>query len=104
VALAPLESNPFPDATPEFFAAYEAVVNQAVGGNVRVCQPYRGLHKVDVLRRGAGLPLGLTFSCIRPVAGRHCGACNKCAERRQGFAAAGLPDPTPYDRREPCSA
>jgi 7-cyano-7-deazaguanine synthase len=98
VALAPLESNPFPDATPEFFAAFEAAVNRAVGGRVRVRQPYLGLPKSDVLRRGRRLPLGLTFSCIRPVRGRHCGACNKCAERRKGFADAGLPDPTPYIR------
>ena len=31
---------------------------------------------------GRGLPLELTFSCIAPVAGQHCGRCNKCAERR----------------------
>jgi 7-cyano-7-deazaguanine synthase len=96
VSLAPLESNPFPDATPAFFAAFEAVVNQAVGGNVRVRQPYLGLHKPDVMRRGRDLPLHLTFSCIRPVAGRHCGACNKCAERKKAFADAVLPDRTPY--------
>lgn len=99
VALAPLEANPFPDATPGFFRAFEAVVNQAVEGSVRVVCPYRGLHKVEVLRRGAGMPLGWTFSCIRPVDGRHCGVCNKCAERQRGFADAGLADPTSYDRR-----
>jgi 7-cyano-7-deazaguanine synthase len=104
VQLAPLEANPFPDATPAFFAAYEAAVNQAVGGRVRVRQPYRGLHKTDVLRRGRGLPLGLTFSCIRPVDGLHCGACNKCAERRRAFIDAGLPDPTQYQTEPPCSA
>jgi 7-cyano-7-deazaguanine synthase len=98
VAMAPLESNPFPDATPDFFAACEKVVNQAVGGSVRVRQPYLGLDKVAVLRRGAGLPLEWTFSCIRPVEGRHCGACNKCAERQRAFAAAGLEDPTSYWR------
>ena len=98
VALAPLESNPFPDATPAFFAAYQDVVNQAVGGRVRLRLPYRGLSKVEVMRRGRSLPLGLTFSCIRPAGGRHCGACNKCAERRRAFADAGMTDPTDYDR------
>ncbi len=96
VALAPLEANPFPDATPEFFAAYEAVVNRAVGGAVRVLQPYRGLHKTEVLRRGRHLPLELTFSCIRPIAERHCGKCNKCVERRGAFTAAGVIDRTEY--------
>ncbi|HEX5271498.1 MAG TPA: 7-cyano-7-deazaguanine synthase [Gemmataceae bacterium] len=98
VALAPLESNPFPDATPAFFAAFERVVNQAVEGSVRVLRPYLGLAKTEVMARGGGLPLGLTFSCIRPVGGRHCGSCNKCAERRRAFADAAIPDPTDYDR------
>ena len=104
VALAPLEHNPFPDATPAFFGAFEAVVNQAVVGRVRICFPYRGLNKVDVLRRGQGLPLQWTFSCVCPVAGLHCGSCNKCGERQQGFAEAGLSDPTPYHGRLSCSA
>jgi 7-cyano-7-deazaguanine synthase len=104
LALAPLESNPFPDATPAFFAAIEAVLNSAVHGRVRVLQPYAGLPKVDVLRRGASFPLEHTFSCIRPVRtggrGLHCGTCNKCAERQKGFRQAGLPDPTPYFTRD----
>jgi 7-cyano-7-deazaguanine synthase len=104
VATAPLEANPFPDATPEFFADYARVVSGAVAGDVRVLTPYRGLHKDAVLRRGRQLPLELTFSCIRPVLERHCGACNKCAERRDAFAAAGLPDRTPYFSEAQCSA
>jgi 7-cyano-7-deazaguanine synthase len=104
VALAPLEGNPFPDATPAFFAGFEAVVNQSVAGRVRVVPPYRDLPKAEVVRRGRLLPLELTFSCIRPVAGRHCGACNKCAERQRAFAAAGVPDRTPYHRERPCTA
>jgi 7-cyano-7-deazaguanine synthase len=96
VALACLESNPFPDATPAFFTAFARVVNEAVGGKVEVLRPYADLGKAEVMRRGRGLPLHLTFSCIRPVSDLHCGQCNKCAERRRGFAEAGLPDPTPY--------
>jgi 7-cyano-7-deazaguanine synthase len=104
VALAPLQSNPFPDATPAFFAEFEAVVNRAVGGKVRVRLPYLGLHKIEVMHRGAGLPLELTFSCIRPVDGRHCGVCNKCAERRKAFADAQLPDSTAYHEEKACTA
>ncbi|HET6573662.1 MAG TPA: 7-cyano-7-deazaguanine synthase [Fimbriiglobus sp.] len=98
LATAPLGSNPFPDATPQFYDAFAAAVGRAVGGSVKVLRPYAdlGLHKVDVLRRGAGLPLGETFSCIRPVGGLHCGRCNKCAERRGGFREAGIEDPTEY--------
>jgi 7-cyano-7-deazaguanine synthase len=96
LALAPLSANPFPDATPAFFRAYQDVVNQAVGGAVQVSRPYATLTKAEVLRRGRDFPLELTFSCIRPVDGRHCGRCNKCAERRRAFAAAGVPDRTEY--------
>jgi 7-cyano-7-deazaguanine synthase len=96
LALAVLEANPFPDATPAFFEAFAAAVNQAVGGRVQIETPYTHLSKTDVLQRGRELPLGLTFSCIAPVTGRHCGRCNKCAERRRAFAAAGAEDPTDY--------
>jgi len=63
-----------------------------------VLRPYLGLAKAEVMGRGRDLPLGLTFSCLRPAGGRHCGACNKCAERRRAFADAGMTDPTAYDR------
>jgi 7-cyano-7-deazaguanine synthase len=97
LALAVLAGNPFPDATPEFFAAFGSAIGRGVGdGRLRIVRPYGQLHKDAVLRRGQGLPLEWTFSCIRPVGGRHCGQCNKCAERRHGFAAAGMADPTPY--------
>jgi len=96
IALAPLESNPFPDATPRFFAEMEQVVNRAVEGNVRILRPYATLHKTDVLRRGQGMPLQHTFSCIRPIAGQHCGRCNKCAERQKAFADLNWIDPTEY--------
>src|SRR5262249_9523389 len=81
VPLARLDLNPFPESTRAFFAAYQNAVNRGIGGTVEVRRPYAGLSKVEVMRRGQGLPLGLTFSCIRPAAGRHCGCCNKCAER-----------------------
>jgi 7-cyano-7-deazaguanine synthase len=96
VALGVLGSNPFPDATPEFFAALENVVNQAVAGQVRVLRPFAGLHKADVMKLGQGLPLEHSFSCIDPKNDLHCGLCNKCEERRRAFVDAGLRDPTRY--------
>src|SRR4051812_27194379 len=72
IALAPLAVNPFPDATPEFFAGFAGAVNRSVGGSVRVIRPYAGLHKPEVIRRGAAFPLEHTFSCIRPAGGLHC--------------------------------
>jgi 7-cyano-7-deazaguanine synthase len=96
VALGSLCSNPFPDATPEFFAAYQSVVNQGIGDRVEVLRPYSGLSKTEVMMRGRRMPLASTFSCLRPVGGLHCGACNKCGERRQAFSEASLADKTVY--------
>lgn len=96
LALAPLAANPFPDATPAFFTAFQDVVNRAIEGRVQVLWPYLGLNKVEVMRRGRSFPLQYTFSCMNPRHGRHCGACNKCAERRRAFRDAGLDDPTEY--------
>ncbi len=91
-----LRSNPFPDSTHEFFGKLEDVVNQAVGGNLKILRPFEDLSKSEILRKGSRLPLSHTFSCLAPVNGRHCGACNKCEERRKGFREAGLIDLTSY--------
>jgi 7-cyano-7-deazaguanine synthase len=101
LATAPLASNPFPDASPEFYDGLARLAGLGVGAQVRILRPYAelGLHKDDVLRRGHGLPLEHTFSCNRPVRGLQCGTCSKCGERIQGFQAARLHDPTPYANR-----
>ncbi len=96
VALGSLQTNPFPDATPQFFRNLQDVVNQAVHGRVEVRVPFGGMAKMAVMQIGRALPLQYTFSCIRPVEGRHCGRCNKCAERQRAFADAGMVDPTQY--------
>jgi 7-cyano-7-deazaguanine synthase len=98
VATAPLGSNPFPDATDEFYDGFANIVSSAVAGKVRVLRPYAtaNLHKLNVLKRGAGMPLQHTFSCIQPMRGLHCGRCNKCAERKLGFRDADMIDPTIY--------
>jgi 7-cyano-7-deazaguanine synthase len=103
IALGILASNPFPDASPEFFAALEAALSRGLGAPVGILRPFAGLGKADVIRLGRdlGLPLGRTLSCARPAGGLHCGTCGKCRERIEGFAAAGVPDPTRYAVRAP---
>jgi 7-cyano-7-deazaguanine synthase len=98
LALGSLGTNPFPDSTPDFFEKLEGLLNQAMEGRLKLILPFDHLHKADVLLRGKDLPLHLTFSCISPVEGQHCGGCNKCAERKKGFADAGVPDHTGYHR------
>jgi 7-cyano-7-deazaguanine synthase len=96
LALAPLGSNPFPDAGAPFFEAFQKSLNLAVGGTLTISRPFAELHKRDVMELGRRFPLELTFSCIAPVGDLHCGRCNKCAERRGAFRMIDLPDPTRY--------
>jgi 7-cyano-7-deazaguanine synthase len=99
VVMGPLASNPFPDGRPAFFDAMGRALGIGMGldQSLTVLTPLAGLEKVDVVRRGAGLALHLTFSCLAPDERfRHCGRCNKCAERRRGFREAGVEDPTDY--------
>jgi len=96
LALGSLGGNPFSDSTPEFDRSFEVLVQRGLGTSVLITRPFASLSKVDVLRRGQMLPLELTFSCINPVSGGHCGRCNKCAERRRGFQHAGIRDMTAY--------
>jgi 7-cyano-7-deazaguanine synthase len=98
IAMAPLESIPFPDAQPEFFRAFARAVELGVGIKLKVRTPFAGLTKADVVRRGAGMPMELTVSCARPKGNIHCGECTKCAERLEGFREAGVADPTIYAR------
>jgi 7-cyano-7-deazaguanine synthase len=101
IAMAPLESNPFPDAQPEFFRAFARAVDLGVGIKLKISRPFAGMTKAEVVRRGADLPLELTLSCARPKGIVHCGACTKCAERVEGFVEAGVQDPTIYARKPP---
>jgi 7-cyano-7-deazaguanine synthase len=96
LALAPLSSNPFPDATPGFFTSLERTLALAGSGAVRLLRPLASTSKSELIRLARNYPLELSFSCIAPVGDRHCGACNKCAERQAAFQKAEIPDPTEY--------
>jgi 7-cyano-7-deazaguanine synthase len=107
VALGPLAGNPFPDATPEFFAAMGKALSLGLNHTMSVATPFSCMHKEDVIRLGAalGVPLEHTLSCMNPMLQGslpvHCGLCSKCRERRDAFKAAGITDPTTYANRSP---
>jgi 7-cyano-7-deazaguanine synthase len=96
IALGTLAANPFPDADGEFFTGYSALAGRALGRRVEVVTPFAGLAKHEVLEIGRPFALDLTFSCIAPRSERHCGLCNKCAERQLAFQALGIADTTEY--------
>jgi 7-cyano-7-deazaguanine synthase len=96
-----LHGNPFADASPSFLDSFSESVNTALDSLITIHRPYARLSKTDILLRGRSFPISLTFSCLRPIEGRHCGDCNKCSERRRGFASAGLTDLTEYAAQSP---
>lgn len=101
IAIGPLAGNPFPDATPEFFAAMSRTLSLGLAHAVAIDAPLVTMHKSDVIRLGAelGVPFELTLSCMNPRQGLHCGQCSKCRERRDAFHEAGIDDPTAYASR-----
>ncbi|OFZ98605.1 MAG: 7-cyano-7-deazaguanine synthase QueC [Betaproteobacteria bacterium RBG_19FT_COMBO_58_11] len=94
----------YPDCRPDYIAAFERVANLATkagveGAHLTLHAPLIQLSKADIIRQGLqlGVDYALTVSCYQADAqGRACGVCDSCRLRRQGFADAGYPDPTPY--------
>ena len=98
IVLGPLAGNPFPDATPEFFATMARAMSLGLAHNIRIETPFADKKKSDVIALGVtlGVPFELTLSCMNPRDGLHCGLCSKCRERRDAFAEAAVADPTRY--------
>jgi 7-cyano-7-deazaguanine synthase len=66
---------------------------------MRIQTPLIDLSKAEIIQRGQslGVDYGLTVSCYQAdEQGRACGRCDSCRLRREGFAAAGVTDPTRY--------
>jgi len=94
----------YPDCRPEFLTAFEEVARLGTragveGKGIAIRAPLLSLSKADIIQLGASLdvPFHLTHSCYDPlVSGLACGRCDSCLIRREGFRAAGIPDPTEY--------
>ncbi|WP_028989574.1 7-cyano-7-deazaguanine synthase QueC [Thermithiobacillus tepidarius DSM 3134] len=94
----------YPDCRPAFIQAFENLARLgtragAEGAAFRIHAPLQYQSKAEIIRLGSslGVDYGLTRSCYNPDgAGRACGRCDSCRLRALGFAAAGFPDPTPY--------
>lgn len=94
----------YPDCRPEFIAAFERLANLATkagveGSGLRVHAPLQNMGKADIVREGLrlGVDFAMTVSCYQAdEQGLACGRCDACRLRAEGFAAAGVSDPTLY--------
>ena len=94
----------YPDCRPEFIRAYENMANLATRAGVEEQQlavhaPLMSLTKAQIVHQGTelGVDYSMTLSCYQADAtGAACGVCDSCFLRREGFANAGIADPTRY--------
>jgi 7-cyano-7-deazaguanine synthase len=94
----------YPDCRPAFVESFQALANVATkagveGAGIRIHAPLMQMGKGDIVREGMrlGVDFSATVSCYQADAqGRACGHCDACRLRAEGFAKAGVPDPTHY--------
>ncbi len=98
----------YPDCRPEYIAAFTKMANLATKVGVEGKQkltihtPLISLSKAQIIQKGTelGVDYGITLSCYDPTPqGEACGQCDSCQLRRNGFAEAGILDPTRYKAR-----
>jgi len=94
----------YPDCRPEYIEQFQKMANLATksaveGQMIQLHTPLIHLSKEAIIAKGVGLGVNysLTVSCYQAdQMGRACGVCDSCRLRQNGFKAAGMDDPTPY--------
>jgi 7-cyano-7-deazaguanine synthase len=94
----------YPDCRPAFIEAFERLANLATkagveGQTISVHAPLIKMSKAQIIAAGTalGVDYGMTVSCYQADGeGVACGRCDSCRLRAEGFAAAGITDPTRY--------
>jgi len=104
VGINAVDYSGYPDCRPEYLAAFETLAKLATkagveGNSLKIHAPLIDLSKSSIIRLGSslGVDYAMTVSCYQADANGHaCGVCDSCRLRSEGFAAAGLVDPTRY--------
>jgi 7-cyano-7-deazaguanine synthase len=102
-----LDYSGYPDCRSEYVQAFQRMANLATksaveGKAITVHAPLIDMTKAQIIKQGLtlGVDYGMTVSCYQAdEAGRACGLCDSCRFRKEGFAAAGIADPTQYQVR-----
>lgn len=108
IGVSSVDYSGYPDCRPEYIAAFEHMANLATkagvtGHHLSIQTPLQHLSKAKTIELGLalGVDYGQTISCYQADAnGLACGICDSCVLRRQGFAQAGVSDPTRYQSNE----
>jgi 7-cyano-7-deazaguanine synthase len=87
----------YADCTPEWIGAMANAIYIGTYHTIRLATPLEWLAKHDIIKLGEelGVDWSLTWSCYAGGE-QHCGACPTCRARKEGFAKAGVSDPTGY--------
>lgn len=104
IGVSSVDFSGYPDCRADFIDAFETMANLATvagrqGNRLSVIAPLQYLSKAETLQLGLslGVDYAQTVSCYQAdTDGQACGVCDSCALRRQGFADAGIADPTRY--------
>jgi 7-cyano-7-deazaguanine synthase len=99
-----LDYSGYPDCRGEYVKAFQDMANLATksaveGKTITVHAPLIDMTKAEIIKQGTalGVDYGITVSCYQADAeGKACGLCDSCRFRRDGFATAGIVDPTAY--------
>ena len=99
-----LDYSGYPDCRPEYIQAYTEMANLATKAGIegrwlQIHTPLIKLTKAEIIQTGIDLDVdyALTHSCYNPDnQDRHCGECDACLLRRNGFEQAKITDPTIY--------
>jgi 7-cyano-7-deazaguanine synthase len=98
------DSSGYPDCRPEFYEAFQQVIDRGTRPETRVVvvTPVIHLTKAEIVRRGLELqaPFARTWSCYQ-AEDAACGRCESCRLRLRAFAIAGAADPIPYRAAPP---
>ncbi len=95
----------YPDCRPAYIDAFQTMARLATKAGAEgtsaptIHAPLISLSKAEIIRLGTslGVSYGSTVSCYdADSSGTACGRCDSCILRREGFAKAGIPDPTSY--------
>jgi 7-cyano-7-deazaguanine synthase len=101
-----LDYSGYPDCRGEYVKAFQNMANLATksaveGKTITVHAPLIDMTKAEIVTLGTALNVdyAMTVSCYQAdPQGEACGLCDSCRLRRDGFLAAGLADPTRYQK------